>query len=1149
MFCRAVMFVLLCFLSSVSAFELSPPEVVGDLALQVDTYSFLNEDGLYEEIAIRFPAEHLTFVPQGDSLLVTQYTPRLQVFDMQDNLVKKIEGLRQYTMPSAASVVERFVDDIARFQLSPGDYRAILVVEAGDNAHVGRATFAFQVPRHKVGHLFLSDLMFFRDKQVPNPGLEMHSFEKAGFVLLPEPARAFVADEVLGVYVNLDEIGQLSHRVTFQILDVFGNLVFVDERGFPTYREVAHFTEQFPLRGLLPGTYTLRVRADAGDQHIVTERRFQILGKTRTSANTFTQQRQDLMLQLLEQYSGGDVAAQYEKLSADERAAFAYGHWLVRQPYFARTYVGPVTGLGHYEMPLSILRALGLEGTLKKRVDKTFAERVPDPDTLQIRKAREMLNVFLDVGDGYASVANAVLALEAGALAEGDDRAQQARKSSPELAYAFQVLGLAKIGRKDWNGAIENFNKAKELTTDKVGIELNLALVDFLSGKKGSEETFLKLQNVASQDINHPWLHYMIGRIYERQGQLTESGQAYMQQVMVNPLLGRAHFDRGRVLFKQGHIDSATVVWRALMEDRPDFRDVCISPLLEAYLNTGETGKAQALIAEELRTLSDQARARVEDISLVASPKEWAAFEALAAEEQPRFVRAFWQKRDPTPATPGNERLVEHYRRVVHALRHFSRDGNTWDRRGDIYIRYGEPAHVSKRGDVRYETDQLVVRVKERLLNRLSPEAKQEIIARATRLRTSTRDVDIESEGAEAVEIHDFESIDFELNPNRVFFASGGDDVNTYIRGKEIAGRDRVGMSDKTIRGLPLYPVNGSEPWEYWIYPDVAGGIEVVFTALSDRGDYDFPNVSEGRKLARFNQKLWEDTRPEIIVSRAKSAQPDRYERPGHALDFHYASADFRGREDLSRLEVYWGVPIINMAGDSLHTDTFERGISLFDSTWTPIYRKVTPMTFEINQSAVEEGTLAIDELALQIQPGRYYLGVQINHPVSNRQGGYTQEIIVEDYTQSGLRLSDIELAGRVDADSSVTDKGGHRVVSMPSRSYKVGQPVVIYYEVYGLVSDAFGQTRYRVDYQITPHKGKLSGVQVLQALGRLLGIEEKSVVTISYEHTGTQVDEYNYIQVDPGDSKPGRYEISVTVTDQNADTVTEKNVMLLIDK
>ena len=407
--------------------------------------------------------------------------------------------------------------------------------------------------------------------------------------------------------------------------------------------------------------------------------------------------------------------------------------------------------------------------------------------------------------------------------------------SLPTCPKRAIAMGIVRMGRGDWDGAVEKFQEATYWT--------NAELARFLSGK-GEGVEYLKA--AVARDPTHPFFYYMMGRVLERRGEFVESAAAYSQQIAVDPLFARARFDFGRVLFKQGHIDSATVIWRELMEARPDFRSLCMHPLLEAYLNIGETGKAHALIAEELRTLSDEARERVEDISLVAGPEELAAYQRLAPEERAQFVRAFWQKRDPTPATPGNERLVEHYRRVVYVLQNFSKDGRKWDRRGDVYIRYGEPAHVSKRSDIRFETDAEVVRVKERLIAALSPEAKQEIIARIGRLRTSTRDVEIESDLGEVVSISDFESIDFEMNPNRVFFARRTDDVNTYVRGKELFGRDRPGMSERPMRGIPLYPVNGSEPWEYWIYPDVGGGIEVVFTALTPKGDFDFPRCFSG---------------------------------------------------------------------------------------------------------------------------------------------------------------------------------------------------------------------------------------------------------------------------------------------------------------
>ena len=1111
----------------------------GDLALVVDVCSFRGDDGPYEEVVIRFPAAQLAFETRGDSLFVARYVPRLELFDEDGNSVKRIEGERVFSSAERIDDPEHFVYDIARFQVPAGYYHVVLEVNAVGNDRRGRAVFSIEAPEYKTGWLVFSDLFFVREIDPPAQNFEAESFLKAGHVLLPSPEREVGDGAPLHFYVELYEIGRLAHSVRFQVRDRFGHVVFDHLREFPTYREDAKFVEGIPLHGLVPGIYTLSVEARAGEQVARTQRDFRILSSP--VELSLTAQQQVLMEKILERFSTPEDVEEYAKVDAGERAVFLYGYYLERLPLFAQVYIAPVAGLGNREIGMAMLRAIGLEGTLMKRVDKTFGERLPEADTLAVRMARDMVDFALDEDplDPQALTAKALIALESGALAEGEVWVRKALDVAPDLPEARNAMGIVKMGRGDWNGAVEKFEEAACWT--------NAELARFLSGK-GEGLGYLKA--AVERDPTHPFLHYMMGRVLERRGEFAESAAAYSRQIAVDPLFARARFDFGRVLFKQGRIDSATVIWRDLMEARPDFRSVCVHPLLEAYLNIGETGKAHALIAEALRTLSDEARARVEDISLVAGAEELAAYQRLEPEARAQFVRAFWQKRDPTPATPGNERLVEHYRRVVYVLQNFSKDGRKWDRRGDVYIRYGEPAHVSKRSDIRFETDAEVVRVKERLIARLSPEAKQEIIARIGRLRTSTRDVEIESELAETVSISDFESIDFEMNPNRVFFARQSDDVNTYVRGKELFGRDRPGMSERPMRGIPLYPVNGSEPWEYWIYPDVGGGIEVVFTALTPRGDFDFPDVSQGRKIARFNQRFWEDTRPEVVISRAVSAQPERYVPVGKGvLDFHAASADFRGADDKSRLEVYYGVPVLDAIADGGDEVVFERGIALFDSSWTPVYRRLDPMPVRVDEGNVEAGTLAIDELKLQVLPGRYYLGLQVNHPASGRRGGYTQELVVEDYAVAGLKISDIELAGRVQVDASAADKGGVEVISLPSRTYKTGQPVVIYYEVYDLKIDDFGQTKYRVDYRITPREGKLSGVQVLRALGRLLGIEEKAVVTISYQRTGTGSDEYNYLEIDPGESKPGRYEIAVAITDLNGEQTAEKMVMFFISE
>lgn len=59
-----------------------------------------------------------------------------------------------------------------------------------------------------------------------------------------------------------------------------------------------------------------------------------------------------------------------------------------------------------------------------------------------------------------------------------------------------------------------------------------------------------------------------------------------------------------------------------------------------------------------------------------------------------RWIEAFWAGRDPVFTTTENEMLEEHERRVTYAASEFAiPKWPGWDARGEVYIRYGQPAY------------------------------------------------------------------------------------------------------------------------------------------------------------------------------------------------------------------------------------------------------------------------------------------------------------------------------------------------------------------------------------------------------------------------------------------------------------------------
>lgn len=81
---------------------------------------------------------------------------------------------------------------------------------------------------------------------------------------------------------------------------------------------------------------------------------------------------------------------------------------------------------------------------------------------------------------------------------------------------------------------------------------------------------------------------------------------------------------------------------------------------------------------------------------------ERGVYDGLSVEAKRNYLRQFWQRRDPTPATPQNEAREDYYRQIAHANREF-REGGAGDvpgwrtDRGRIFIRYGEADETLRR--------------------------------------------------------------------------------------------------------------------------------------------------------------------------------------------------------------------------------------------------------------------------------------------------------------------------------------------------------------------------------------------------------------------------------------------------------------------
>ena len=737
------------------------------------------------------------------------------------------------------------------------------------------------------------------------------------------------------------------------------------------------------------------------------------------------------------------------------------------------------------------------------------------------------------VGLGHVYLANGDLK----AAEKAFRRALRWRKN-----YAPALNGLGLVFRNtdkmlDW--AIKYFRSAYQADRGYIEAYENLAQAYRTIGDTKELDTYQELVKV---DPLHSDARFQIGRIYTfgeagryRNAQKAEA--AYRRQLEVNPQHFGARTYLGQILKESGRTDEALALLKAVAVTPNAYQRRALLEMAEVHQTARDHDLAEAPLDAYVKGLAPEEQAVYYDLSLVATGDELTRFEAAPKGERKVLSEAFWAGRDPAPATPANERWIEHCRRVAHAREHFGEQVFPWDARGEVYVRYGRPDHISSSANIRFETDPGVLAVKDRLMNQAGEALAPLLLSRRM--------------------------------------------VSFF--GSEIGMDDEKTLS--TILGYPVYPVRGV--WEYWIYTNLGIGVEVTFVQEYTAGPYNYavmPQVNApvwvdeitGQAVTEMlgtesaciefenpsadtqtkSNLIWQRMNPGIVMHRVARKTPEMYVQDFATapLDFFYDSARFKADDRSVKLEVYYGIPTRDLnyveGADGRLTAYLKRGVALFDEDNKPVYRSSEDMELYTSGPVDTTQIAFVPEMdRLSVAPGTYRLSVQILDTSSDKSQVYNREVVLSPFGDDSLRMSDIEMASLIRPNrGSKFSKGKIEVVPNPSLFYMHGQPVFVYYEVYNLKKDEFGATEYRVSYELhSLNKGNIA-VRTLKALGRLVGVDKKAeVVTVEYAHEGDRSDEYGYLELDMSNTDPGHQLLIVRVSDEIADSYATSAVSFAI--
>lgn len=775
---------------------------------------------------------------------------------------------------------------------------------------------------------------------------------------------------------------------------------------------------------------------------------------------------------------------------------------------------------------------------------------------------REYRNTLLALGDRQ---------LADGQMNEALETFTQLLDRFPKDAILYTRIGHVYLKKQEWDLAQESFERAKKLDKNLVEAYVGLGLVFAESPAKGMSAYYNfrravgEAKRATKLDPNYGPAYRLLGEAYERfQEEHEKAVGYYMKYIELEPDNPDGLFYFGLACVQAKDFDKINKHIRPFSDANP--REIKLVPLVaQGHFYKERFELALESFERFLQNLDGRERQLYTDITHVASEKELAAFQATApGPERQAYLEQFWSRRDPDILTNINERIIEHYRRVWYARTYFSENNYPWDKRGEVYIRYGEPDFRSRSNQRNFIQTPAVEAVRTKMaVDIYGPQAAFLTFSgpvfpiRTRRIfdpQDQTVGSDLENIGeSPAIDSGEGGEADFD-DDGAVFTAERGArfDRNPYAQyDDENSEREFYNQRIRLQFGgyAPVTIDNESEtvPWETWTYTQISGGIEITFTDEMSNGTYAYAPLPVGQfedaESIRYIARMTEHA-PEVIVQRATSESPDYY-RPGAfgpALNFYYDLADFRSLNGpgQTKLEVYYGIPPEQVEMEAIQDSAIihvKCALALADEGHTTVYRSAQEFVYAglAANFGDTRGSFVPEILTTEVPPGKYELQIQVKDMVSGRTGLYKQSLEISDYGPDKLHMSDIQLGSGFQQDGQPKfQKGDIWIIPMPTRTYGEKQKVYAYFEIYNLKKNDFGQTSYKTQYNV--RSSSLPSVGVFGAVSsgfKALFRNRKPSFSIETEHTGSNTEvEAEYVEIDLDKAKPGVNALEIRITD-----------------
>lgn len=525
--------------------------------------------------------------------------------------------------------------------------------------------------------------------------------------------------------------------------------------------------------------------------------------------------------------------------------------------------------------------------------------------------------------------------------------------------------------------------------------------------------------------------------------------------------------------------------------------------VLMALWGPGDAGTPRYKISkQDVERLSPAMRDLFGGLQYIINGHQTRQFLSLPGDaDRAEWLDRFWKLNDPTPTTPENEMRTEHLVRVGLARQFFpSRSWPGWDKRGEVFIRYGAPDF---RGKIWGEVT----------VRKFYPPGELWYYRRHEML------VSFEQSGKGGEYIYAVEPLGAAENISP--------DLADYLLYDTSEGLAKkipqdllefytAPVKDGTFRTLG----EPAKEAEYLMSKprELPENIDAIM-------DPNLPLQLPGDISAAFEKEKIEEAANnfEATIEDVPSSYPFNFNRK--ELPFFFAVDQFRGGKETNRVDVQIEVPVSVESGDTLE-ETYRAEVVIWDANLAEVARREKEIVVRAAPGKTEWANLIPTQTVFSVARGYYRMAVSVRGENSGRESSYRTSFSSESF-EPRLSVSDILFARKIAPtdNTSIFARGPLEVIPHPYRGYSRTFPIPLYFEIYNLAPDERGVSSYSVEYRIIRQPSKKKDF-----MERFRGTPPE--VASRFESSGYGEHDTQHILVRADNLAKGTYEILVTVTD-----------------